>query len=75
MEESELLAMFHALRGNDHFKKFVEHVHERRENAISAMQTEKTIESVNRHFMEAGKVEAFDELLDDMEYWFGSPLD
>jgi hypothetical protein len=32
---------------------------------------EKAITCGNRHFMEAGKLEALDELLDDMEIWSG----
>ena len=61
----------HALRKNAHFEIFVEHIHERRENAIRAMQMEKAITCGNRHFMESGKLEALDELLDDMETWSG----
>ena len=75
MEEEELRAMLQALRDNSHFKNFVEHIHERRENSIRALQTEKAISCGNRHFMEAGKVEAFDELLDDMELWWRNLLD
>ena len=73
--ENELQATFEALRENAHFKNFVEHIHERRENSIRALQTEKAISCANRHFMEAGKVEAFDELLDDMELWWRNLLD
>ena len=61
----------HALRKNAHFEIFVEHIHERRENAIRAMQMEKAITCGNRHFMESGKLEALDELLDDLEMWSG----
>ena len=75
MDGEELKAMSQALRDNAHFKTFVEHIHERREDAIRAMQTEKAISCSNRHFMEAGKLEAFDELLDDMELWWRAKLD
>ena len=75
MDGDQLKAMSQALRDNAHFKNFVEHIHERRENSIRAMQTEKAISSTNRHFMEAGKLEAFDELLDDMELWWRNLLD
>ena len=73
--ENELQATFEALRENAHFKNFVEHIHERRETAIRAMQTEKVINSTNRHFMEAGKLEALDELLDDLETLWRAKLD
>ena len=49
----------------------MEHLHHRRETAIRAMQMEKAITCGNRHFMESGKLEALDELLDDMEIWSG----
>ncbi len=62
----------HALRKNAHFEIFVEHLHHRREGVIRAMQMEKTILCGNRHFMESGKLEAIDELLDDMKIWSGS---
>ena len=75
IDEDALRTSFHALRKNAHFQIFVEHLHERREQAIRNMQTEKIIESGNRHFMETGKLEAIDELLDDMELWAGSTLD
>tara|TARA_Y100000310_G_scaffold50181_1_gene46277 strand:+ start:751 stop:978 length:228 start_codon:yes stop_codon:yes gene_type:complete len=75
MDGDQLNAMSQALRGNEHFKNFVEHIHERREDAIRAMQTEKSISSTNRHFMEAGKLEALDELLDDLELWWRAKLD
>jgi len=39
------------------------------------MQTEKVVNSTNRHFMESGKLEAIDELLDDMAHWSQSDLD
>ena len=55
MDGDQLKAMSQALRGNEHFKNFVEHIHERREDAIRAMQAEKAISCTNRHFMEAGK--------------------
>ena len=71
MEETQLRETMHALRKNAHFEIFVEHIHERRENAIRAMQMEKAITCGNRHFMESGKLEALDELLDDMETWSG----
>ena len=74
-EEEALRQAAHALRTNVHFQTFVEHIHERRENSIRALQTEKAISCANRHFMEAGKVEAFDELLDDMELWWRNLLD
>ena len=75
MEGEHLKAMSQALRDNAHFKNFVEHLHERREDAIRAMQTEKAISCANRHFMEAGKLEAFDELLDDLELWWRTGVD
>ena len=71
IEETQLRETMHALRKNAHFEIFVEHIHERRENAIRAMQMEKAITCGNRHFMESGKLEALDELLDDMETWSG----
>ena len=70
-DEDALRQSAHALRKNAHFQIFVEHIHERRENAIRAMQMEKAITCGNRHFMESGKLEALDELLDDMEIWSG----
>ena len=75
IKEEELQATFEALRTNEHFKNFVEHIHERRETAIRAMQTEKAINSTNRHFMEAGKLEALDELLDDLSTLWRANLD
>ncbi len=75
MDGDQLKAMSQALRGNEHFKNFVEHIHERREDAIRAMQAEKAISCANRHFMEAGKLEAFDELLDDLELWWRADID
>ena len=75
IEEEALRASFHALVKNAHFQIFMEHLHERREQAIRNMQTAKVIECGNRHFMETGKLEAIDELLDDMELWAGSKLD
>jgi len=75
IEYDELKVMAHALRKNAHFQMFAEHLRERREIAIRNMQTEKTVNSTNRHFMEAGKLEAVDELLDDLELWSKSELD
>jgi len=75
MGEEELRSMLQALRENAHFKNFVEHIHERRENVIRSMQMEKSISCANRHFMESGKLEAYDELLDDMEQWWRGDLD
>lgn len=75
IEYEELRLMAHALRKNAHFQLFAEHLRERREIAIRNMQTEKTVNSTNRHFMEAGKLEAMDELLDDLEQWSKSVLD
>ena len=75
MDEDELRAMLQALRENAHFKNFVEHIHERRENVIRAMQSEKAVSCANRHFMESGKLEAYDELLDDLELWWRNLLD
>ena len=75
IKEEELQATFEALRSNELFKNFVEHIHERRETAIRAMQTEKAINSTNRHFMEAGKLEALDELLDDLSTLWRANLD
>ena len=75
IDEDALRTSFHALRKNAHFQTFIEHLHERREQAIRNMQTERVIECSNRHFMESGKLEAIDELLDDMELWAGSKLD
>ena len=71
IEETQLRETMHALRKNAHFEIFVEHLHHRRETAIRAMQMEESITNGNRHFMEAGKLEALDELLDDMELWSG----
>ena len=71
IEETQLQETMHALRKNAHFEIFVEHLHHRRETSIRAMQMEKAITCGNRHFMEAGKLEALDELLDDMELWSG----
>ena len=75
ISEEALQATFEALRTNEHFRNFVEHIHERRETTIRAMQTEKAINSTNRHFMEAGKLEAFDELLDDLDTLWRVKLD
>ena len=75
MDGDQLKAMSQALYDNAHFKSFVEHLHERREDAIRAMQTEKAITCSNRHFMESGKLEAFDELLDDLELWWRGNVD
>ena len=75
IEYEELKLMAHALRQNAHFQMLAEHLRERREIAIRNMQTEKTVNSTNRHFMEAGKLEAIDELLDDMNQWSNSVLD
>ena len=75
MGEEELRSMIQALRENAHFKNFVEHIHERRENVIRAMQSEKAVSCANRHFMESGKLEAYDELLDDLELWWRNLLD
>ena len=71
IEQTQLRETMHALRKNAHFEIYVEHLHHRRETAIRAMQMEKAITCGNRHFMEAGKLEALDELLDDMELWSG----
>ena len=75
MDEEVLRDMLNALRENAHFKNFVEHLHERRETIIKAMQTERSINSSNRHFMESGKLEALDELLDDLDMWWRNLLD
>ena len=75
IEYEELRLMAHALRKNAHFQLFAEHLRERREIAIRNMQTEKTVNSTNRHFMESGKLEAIDEILDDLHLWSHSDLD
>ena len=75
IEYDQLKTMAHALRKNAHFQMFAEHLRERREIAIRNMQTEKVVNSTNRHFMESGKLEAIDELLDDMALWSQSDLD
>ena len=74
-EEEALRQAAHALRQNAHFQTFVEHIHERREIIIRNMQTEKVIHCDNRHFMESGRLEAMDELLDDLSMWSASALD
>ena len=74
LDETQMQEAIHALRKNAHFQIYVEHLHVRRETTIRNMQTEKVITETNRHFMESGKLEALDELLDDMELW-GGPLD
>jgi hypothetical protein len=74
-EEEALRLSAHALRQNAHFQTFVEHIHERRETIIRNMQTEKVIQCTNRHFMESGRLEAMDELLDDLNMWSASALD
>jgi len=71
LDETQMQEAMHALRQNAHFQIYVEHLHHRREAAIRAMQMEKAITCGNRHFMESGKLEALDELLDDMELWSG----
>ena len=73
-DETQMREAMHALRKNAHFQIYVEHLHVRRETTIRNMQAEKVITETNRHFMESGKLEALDELLDDMELW-GGPLD
>ena len=73
--EEALRQSAHALRKNAHFQTFVEHIHERRETVIRAMQSEKAVSCANRHFMESGKLEAYDELLDDLELWWRNLLD
>ena len=73
--EEALRQWAHALRKNAHFQTFVEHIHERRETIIRNMQTEKVIQCANRHFMESGRLEAMDELLDDLNMWSASALD
>ena len=72
IEAEQLRATMHALRKTAHFEIFVEHLHERRETVIRNLQMEKAITCGNRHFMESGKLEALDELVDDMELWAGS---
>jgi len=74
LDETQMREAMHALRKNAHFQIYVEHLHVRRETTIRNMQMEKVITETNRHFMESGKLEALDELLDDMELW-GGPLD
>lgn len=72
VDETQMREAMHALRKNAHFQIYVEHLHHRRETTIRNMQTEKVIVETNRHFMESGKLEALDELLDDMELWSGA---
>ena len=71
LDETQMQEAMHALRKNAHFQIYVEHLHVRRETTIRNMQMEKVITETNRHFMESGKLEALDELLDDMEIWSG----
>lgn len=75
IEQDRLLAAVAALSRNEHYRLLVEHLHERRERSIRAMQIEKVVECSNRHFMEAGKIEALDELLDDLEMMDNARLD
>ena len=72
VDEIQMQEAMHALRENAHFQIYVEHLHHRRETTIRNIQTEKVIIETNRHFMESGKLEALDELLDDMELWSGA---
>jgi len=74
-DEDRLLESIAALSRNEHFRVFVDHLGERRERSIRAMQMEKVVSSTNRHFMESGKLEAIDELLDDLEAMSKATLD
>jgi len=75
MDEDRLLESIAALGRNEHFRVFVDHLGERRERSIRALQMEKVVSSTNRHFMECGKMEAIDELLDDLELMSKAKLD
>ena len=75
IEQQQLLESVAALSRNEHYRVLVEHIHDRRERSIRALQIEKVVESSNRHFMEAGKIEALDELLDDLEIMSNARLD
>lgn len=75
MDEDRLLESIAALGRNEHFRVFVDHLGERRERSIRALQVEKVVSSTNRHFMESGKLEAIDELLDDLELMSKAKLD
>lgn len=75
IEQQQLLESVAALSRNEHYRVLVEHIQDRRERSIRALQVEKVVESSNRHFMEAGKIEALDELLDDLEIMSNARLD
>ena len=75
VDEKQLAVAMAALARNEHFRTVVEHLHERRERYVRGLQVETVVKCANRHFMESGKLEAVDELLDDLELWTKAKLD
>lgn len=75
IDEKQLEVAMASLSRNEHFRTFVDHLNERRERSIQGMQMEGVVKCSNRHFMETGKLEAVDELLDDLELWMNAKLD
>ena len=75
IEQQQLLESVAALSRNEHYRVLVEHLQDRRERSIRSLQIEKVVECGNGHFMEAGKIEALDELLDDLEIMSNARLD
>tara|TARA_R110002012_G_scaffold50551_3_gene130704 strand:+ start:2730 stop:3008 length:279 start_codon:yes stop_codon:yes gene_type:complete len=74
-DEQQMAVSMAALSRNEHFKIFMEHLHERRERSIRSMQMESVVKCSNRHFMESGKLEALDELLDDLAIMSNAEID
>ena len=52
------------LKGEPNFLEFIKFRELQREEVIRQLQTQEVIETVNRHFMLPGKLEAIDEELD-----------
>ena len=52
------------LKGEPNFLEFIKFRELQREEIIRQLQTQDVIESVNRHFMLTGKLEAVDEELE-----------
>jgi len=61
-----LLVAKDALSHSAHFKTYLEWVEDQLNEALLALQSPEVIACTNRHFMISGKVEAFDEIIDQM---------
>ena len=66
VEERTFLVAKDALSHSEYFKTFLEWIQDQMNENLLLLQSPDVINCTNRHFMVSGKIEAFDEIYDEM---------